>query len=126
MITETIKPLSKKQFNCLVRNIYHEARGESLRGKLEVAAVTINRTKHPDFPKTICEVVYQKGQFSWTEMELNTTYNRKAWVDCADAAVRAYYGNTGTALYFHHVSVRPRWAKTKTKLYKIDSHVFYQ
>lgn len=126
MITETIKPLSKKQFNCLVHNIYHEARGESLRGKLEVAAVTINRTKHPDFPKTICEVVYQKGQFSWTEMELESKHNHKAWAACADAAVRAYYGNTGTALYFHHVSVRPRWAKTKTKLYKIDSHVFYQ
>jgi spore germination cell wall hydrolase CwlJ-like protein len=125
-ITERIKPLSKKEFDCLVRNVYHEARGESLAGKIAVAAVTINRTKHPDFPDTICKVVYQPHQFSWTTNYSQTVYNRKAWKSCADAAIQAYYGDTGTAIYFHHVSVRPRWAKSKTRVAKIGAHVFYK
>ena len=44
---------------CLAKNIYFEARGESLAGKLAVAKVTLNRTKHEDFPDSVCKVVYQ-------------------------------------------------------------------
>lgn len=125
-IKERVKPLSKKEFNCLVLNIYHEARGESLAGKIAVASVTINRTKHPDFPETICKVVYEPNQFSWTTDYVKPVYNRKTWKSCEDAAIQAYYGDTGTAVYFHHVSVHPRWAKAKKRVAKIGTHIFYK
>ena len=45
--------------NCMARAIYFEARSESELGQLAVARVILNRTKDPDYPKTICGVVYQ-------------------------------------------------------------------
>ena len=47
------------EFICLVENIYFESKGESMRGKIAVGVVTLNRLKDPRYPKTICEVVKQ-------------------------------------------------------------------
>jgi len=47
------------EFICLVENIYFESKGESMRGKIAVGIVTLNRLKDPRYPKTICEVVKQ-------------------------------------------------------------------
>jgi spore germination cell wall hydrolase CwlJ-like protein len=47
------------EFICLVENIYFESKGESLRGKIAVGVVTLNRVKDPRYPNTICEVVKQ-------------------------------------------------------------------
>lgn len=47
------------EFLCLVENIYFESKGESMRGKIAVGIVTLNRLKDPRYPNTICEVVKQ-------------------------------------------------------------------
>jgi spore germination cell wall hydrolase CwlJ-like protein len=47
------------EFICLVENIYFESKGESMRGKIAVGVVTLNRVKDPRYPNTICEVVKQ-------------------------------------------------------------------
>jgi hypothetical protein len=57
--------LNENELECLVANIYHEARGEDDLGQAAVAWVTLNRVQHPDYPDTICEVVMQDSQFSW-------------------------------------------------------------
>ena len=62
-----------KEISCLARNVYYEARGESLQGQKAVALVTLNRVENPMFPNTICGVVNErkvvkgttKCQFSW-------------------------------------------------------------
>ena len=51
--------------NCMIKTLYHESRGESEKGIKMVAEVIINRTKHKEFPSTICEVVKQKYAFSF-------------------------------------------------------------
>lgn len=51
---------------CLGDAIYHEARGEDFRGQTLVAEVVLNRTEHPDFPKTVCGVTRQPGAFRWS------------------------------------------------------------
>jgi hypothetical protein len=56
----------EKEIDCLARAIYYEARGESEIGKKAVAMVTINRANSSKFPDSICRVVYEKGQYSWT------------------------------------------------------------
>lgn len=53
------------QVHCLATNIYHEARGESLEGKVAVANVVINRVKSPKYPDQICDVVYQAVYSTW-------------------------------------------------------------
>ena len=58
-----------QQILCMAKNIYYEAAKEPFEGKLAVAQVTMNRANSVQFPKTVCEVVYQKinqtYQFSW-------------------------------------------------------------
>ena len=58
--------VDKEQHKCLAMNIYHEARSESMQGQIAVAQVTLNRVEHDKWPSTICEVVYEPKQFSWT------------------------------------------------------------
>lgn len=52
--------LSSKDVDCLAKNIYYEAGGESEEGKVAVAMVTINRVRDGRFGKTICSVVDQR------------------------------------------------------------------
>ena len=59
--------LSEDDLECLVRNVYHESRNQSLLGQAAVAHVTLSRVKSPLYPDSVCGVVWQKGQFSWTE-----------------------------------------------------------
>lgn len=57
-----------REFRCLSQSIYHEARGEPLDGQIMVANVIMNRVKHKEFPNTICDVVFQRNQFEWTQV----------------------------------------------------------
>jgi spore germination cell wall hydrolase CwlJ-like protein len=54
---------TSKDEDCLARNIYYEAGGESEEGKAAVGIVTINRVKDGRFARTICEVVHQRTVF---------------------------------------------------------------
>lgn len=69
-----ILPLKVSAFTgeefCLAQNIWHEARGEATMNDLEpwlaVAFVTINRKRSWKWPMTVCGVVWDDSQFSWT------------------------------------------------------------
>lgn len=115
--------------NCLAKNIYHEARGEPWQGKMAVAITTINRTKHWQFPKTICKVVYQPGQFQWTVDRTLRIHDQLAWQDSIFIAYLAQqlwyeYAKHFPALYFHNHTVKPLWRRKR--IATIGSHVFYQ
>lgn len=65
---------------CLALNIYHEARGEEERGRLAIAQATMNRMSDERFPRTICAVLDQPGQFSWNHRGKTTRLGEKeAW-----------------------------------------------
>lgn len=55
--------LDQKELMCLARNIFYESGSESEKGKIAVGMVTLNRTQHPAFPGSVCEVVKQKTVF---------------------------------------------------------------
>ena len=52
--------ISSKDVDCLAKNIYYEAGGESEEGKVAVAMVTINRVRDGRFGRSICSVVDQR------------------------------------------------------------------
>ncbi len=125
---------------CLARNIYHEARGEPAAGQRAVAEVTLNRVGSPDFPDTVCTVVYEKrwdrrrkryvGAFSWTEIDSIPRPKGIAWRQAQLAARDVYDRETQPvvrgALFYHANYVEPRWAKTKTQVTTIGRHIFYE
>lgn len=58
------------EIHCLAEAVYHEARGEPAKGQETVAQVVLNRTQFgTEFGNTVCKVVYQPKQFSWTSRE---------------------------------------------------------
>jgi N-acetylmuramoyl-L-alanine amidase len=127
--TANAKTYSEKQLNCLAQNIYHESRGEPIQGQLAVGFVTLNRIEDVNFPDTICGVVYQQGQFSWTKRKPSIR-EQEAWVLAMNIAEQAIYlhqegkDNTGGALYFDGGHT-PQSFHTK-KTVRIGNHSFYQ
>jgi spore germination cell wall hydrolase CwlJ-like protein len=129
-----------KQVMCMAKNIYHESAKEKYEGKLAVAQVTMNRVNDPDFPKDVCDVVYQKTkynqkttcQFSWTcikGLKVNDVY---AWEESVLIARRALTETVlhdtiakTRALYYHANYVNPGWNK-KYVVSRIGNHIFYR
>jgi spore germination cell wall hydrolase CwlJ-like protein len=123
--------------NCLAKAVYFEARSESELGQLAVAKVVLNRVKDPNYPKTICGVVYQGSdhrnscQFSFAcDGIADEVKNKAAWDRSKMIAEKAIAGDStiriiGAATNYHADYVRPRWAKEMRKLIKIGRHIFY-
>jgi spore germination cell wall hydrolase CwlJ-like protein len=115
-----------KDLRCLELNIHYEARGESDKGKLAVGMVTLNRAKNKNFPKQICDVVYQKYQFSWTTQFPNhskTKVDPKITLLAMDLLTNKYKDFTNGALYFHNAEVESFDRKVVAQ---IGSHTFYR
>lgn len=124
----------EKQIMCMAKNIYYEAAGESYEGKLAVAQVTMNRANSPLYPKTVCEVVYQKTgntyQFSWVGENVKQEKNKYTWEESMIVARKALTEkklhdkiyNT-KSMFYHNTSVKPGW-KLKY-VAKIGNHLFY-
>ena len=131
-----LDPDSKKQVDCLARNIYFESAGEGLAGWLAVGMVTMNRVGHDYYPSTVCSVVHQKikhtYQFSWVKfkdtMKIRMPTMYQEILALATELYQSHdttYDLTGGALFFHSVSVNPGWSGVvKTK--QIGRHIFYR
>ena len=117
---------------CLALNIYFEARSEKPMGQLAVAEVTLNRVTSSRYPDTVCEVVWQRKQFSWThDGKSDKPKDARAW----DMAVRAaklamkhrdvvIVGNEVT--HYHADYVKPYWTTAYERVAKVGTHIFYK
>jgi spore germination cell wall hydrolase CwlJ-like protein len=142
---QVIKQERIKQLYCLAQNIYFEARGQSIDGQKAVALVTMNRTNHPKYPATVCDVVYQgrvtqngtpmlhKCQFSWfCDGKNKSIRNEAKWEQAMEIAADVYdnYDDiddvTNGAIMYHANYVRPYWNKHYVRTVKIESHIFYK
>lgn len=116
---------------CLAMNIYHEGRGESYRGQEAIAAVTMNRVQSRHFPDTVCEVVWQHKQFSWTRTAPihHAIVNVRAWKQALDIAERFLSGGggelVGKANHYHAEHVKPYWIRDDRLIARIGKHFFY-
>jgi N-acetylmuramoyl-L-alanine amidase len=121
-----------KKLQALALNIYHEARGETEKGMRMVGEVTINRVSSSQYPDTICDVVYQKSQFSWVSSKKNKKPKEKeAWKKSLRIARELLDENVGSyphlATHFVNLSVaKPSWIKKFDKVKKIGDHTFYR
>lgn len=149
----TFMVFSKEEVECLALNVYHEARNESLSGKIAVILVTMNRVADERFPGSICEVVRQGKhyfhktlkkrfpvkdmcQFSWyCDGLTDDPKNIRAWA-YSNALIEyflkrsmSFIDFTEGATHYHAGYIAlPRWAKDKNfiKTVTIDTHLFYR
>ena len=109
----------------LARLVYAEARGESYKGKVAVAAVVLNRVRSSSFPNTISGVIYQSNAF---ESVSNGSINKTPDSDCLRAAREAMNGwdPTGGCLYFYNAAQvsTGSWIKSRVVKTVIGNHSF--
>lgn len=116
---------------CMAQNIYHEARNQSTEGQYAVAFVTMNRVAHVDFPDTVCEVVFEPFQFSWTltPVSVNTRnpIERNAWLQSMAISRLVISGEAHNTLpnvtHYHTNGVAPNWGYQIVTV--IDDHIFF-
>jgi len=132
--TSALACTDEKAIETLALNMYHEARGESYGGLQMVGEVTLNRVESSRYPDTICEVVYQRKQFSWTHsVKDHTPYETDKWeesLEIAEALIEGdieYFDNGATHfLNPNKVKKMPRWARQFEVVGKVGNHVFYK
>jgi hypothetical protein len=123
---------------CLTAAIYYEAASESDDGQHAVAQVVLNRVRHPAYPNTVCDVVYQgteRGdrlcQFTFAcDGSLARLPSRSGWARAsriARLALAGYvYAPVGAATHYHTLAVNPYWNKSLTATAIIGAHIFYR
>jgi spore germination cell wall hydrolase CwlJ-like protein len=105
-----------RALDCLAAAVYYEARGEDASGRAAVAQVVLNRTRHGQYPGSVCAVVYQGArqgecQFSFVcNGAMKGQRERLAWADARRIAARALRGYVmaavGRATCFHALGAR--------------------
>ena len=106
----------------LSKLVYAEARGESYKGQVAVAAVVLNRVESSSFPNTISGVIYQSGAFSCVS---NGSINNTPDSTAIRAALDALNGwdPTGGCLYYYNPSATSdEWIRTRTVKTVIGNH----
>lgn len=96
--------LSKKDYQALLRIVQAEAGNEDKKGKMLVAGVVLNRTKHADFPNTVEEVVLQNenGAYQFSPVANGSYYTVNVSEETIEAVDTVLAGEDVTkgALYF--------------------------
>jgi spore germination cell wall hydrolase CwlJ-like protein len=117
--------MNTDELKCLTDNIYYEARGETVKGMLMVGKVTINRSNSGLYPNGLCNVVYQKNQFSWTNEKKRKKPNPEEYERIKQLAMASPDFQTD-ALFYHNQTVHPQWSKYKVIVGSEGQHTFYK
>ena len=121
---------------CLAVAVFFEARDQPIEGQMAVAEVVMNRVESDRWPDTICGVVFQDKQFSFTHDGLSDKIDRYSNINVIDwraalvaraVALKVYEGEGSqrTSTHYHALSVSPSWAKHYKQDGRIGDHVFY-
>jgi len=144
-----VTSVNYNEIECLARNIYFEARNQSLRGKIAVGQVTMNRVRSSNYPNTVCGVVYQaeykpswktgnpvparnRCQFSWyCDGKPEKILDMKTWEHCFMLAELLIHGKlqepiAHEATHYHADYSNPRWANYMQTTGKVGNHIFYK
>lgn len=124
-------PAADPQWQCLKTALYFESRGESLKGQFAVAEVILNRVDNPAYPKSVCGVVEQGCQFSYTCDGHSDVMKDRASADRAGRIARVMLDGAPRALtqgatHFHTVNIRPSWSRRFPRTASIGAHLFYR
>lgn len=128
----------EKERRCLAEAVYFESRSEPETGQAAVAQVVLNRVSSGLYPSSVCGVVYQNRthykacQFSFAcEGRSLRVTDQESWataVRVANAVMNGstYIADVGRSTHYHANYVRPRWARSLTRMDRIGRHIFYR
>ncbi|STO11851.1 Spore cortex-lytic enzyme precursor [[Flavobacterium] thermophilum] len=103
---------------------------EPFAGKVEVALVILNRTKHPEFPKTVRGVIYQKTKSGYAFVpaktgKLTRIQPTKQDYEAVDKALALFPNDRRGSLYFYNPKItKDKWMLSRPVTIRIGHHVF--
>jgi N-acetylmuramoyl-L-alanine amidase len=108
----------------LAKAVHGEARGEPYIGKVAVAAVILNRVKHPSFPNTIAGVIYQPGAFTAvSDGQINLTPDGES-IRAARDAMNGWDPSGGAIYYYNPAKSTSKWIFSRPVHTVIGKHRF--
>lgn len=116
---------------CLAQAIYHEARGESLRGQMAVASVILNRTKADRWSKSVCGNIKWDHAFSFVDINTHSVppvHEHDAWAVAWILAgiLTEPLKELEYADHYHTTNVKPSWRHSMILVGRIGDHLFYR
>ena len=117
---------SSSDVQLLARAVNGEARGEVYEGQVAVAAVILNRVKHPSFPNTISGVIYQPGAFTAVsdgQINVPIAENSTVYKACQDA-MNGWDPTYGAIYYFNPETATNKWIWSRPLIIQIGKHRF--
>lgn len=127
---KAVKPASTAGINrnsdvyLLARAIHGEARGEPYVGKVAVAAVILNRVRHPSFPNSVAGVVYQPHAFTAVDDGQINIAPGKDSIKAAKDAINGWDPTYGCIYYWNPATATSRWIWSRRVVLKIGKHWF--
>jgi spore germination cell wall hydrolase CwlJ-like protein len=131
---------NNNEYRCLLRAVWHESRGETFEGKLWTAKTILNRTRSEKFPHSVCRVVYQSKQFSFTHqlprskqlVRPKTAIEKQTFKEVELASFISIWSDrlgidfTNNSKWYHTTTSKPVW-RHKLKVTKVvGNHIFYK
>lgn len=114
---------------CLAQTLFFEARNQPVEGLRAVAATVFNRVDHAHYASSVCAVVYQPYQYSWTLIRSN--WQRRPpnfYMQLATAFIenRESLQEQYPVTHFHRFDVHPQWSDALEYVITIGHHKFYR
>ena len=108
----------------LAKLVHSEARGETYKGQVAVAAVVLNRVKDSRFPNTIAGVIYQPWAFTAVnDGQFNLEPNSTAYQAAKDA-MNGWDPTYGAVYYYNPKTATSSWIRNTKTVCTIGQHVF--
>ncbi len=121
--------LDPRAVTCIAKVVHHEAANQPRRGQIAVAHVLVNRVKK-GFGDHVCKVANQRGQFFRLA---RYKPNRKSaeWAEAVEVARTVLAGEApdhSKGALFYRATWKPANAffRTRTRVTRLDDHVFYR
>jgi spore germination cell wall hydrolase CwlJ-like protein len=123
---------------CLTAAIYYEGANEPDDGQRAIAQVVLNRVRHPAWPNTVCDVVYQGTERNDTLCQftfgcdgaLARLPSASGWARArrvSQVALAGYvFAPAGLATFYHTKAVNPIWNKALSVTGVFGAHIFYR
>ncbi|MDF2485574.1 MAG: peptidoglycan-binding protein [Herbinix sp.] len=125
--SDTVISYSGNDVDLLAKLIEAEAAGESMKAKIAVGAVVINRIQSKDWAPTISKVINQKfGEYyQFTPVKIGTIHNTPSSAS-KKAAWIAMYGSdpSNGAIFYFDQSSKNKWLWSKPIKAQIDHMVY--
>ncbi|WP_027417825.1 spore cortex-lytic enzyme [Aneurinibacillus terranovensis] len=116
--------LSENEINMMANAVYGEARGEPFIGQVAVAAVILNRTHSPSFPKSPTSVIFEPGAFTAvSDGQIYLKPNARAKKAVLDA-LNGWDPTGGALYYFNPDTATSGWIWSRPQIKKIGKHIF--